>query len=379
MTAVGRTGPISGTDDMMSHSIGGRAEPGLSNQDPSETGVDLAKGGDAMTRRAALGLIAIAGALLVWPWPATPQPAERMRSVGVLIALSESDPELRPRITALEAGLREQGWVPGRNVEIRYRFAADASGLQRTARELVASAPDVIVASSGLAVFALQRETRTIPIVFVTTSDPIGDGFVGSLARPAGNTTGFTNSLSSMGGKWVELLKQAAPAVTRVGIIFNPDTASSRGAYFLPSFEAAAKSNGVTPLAIPVRTREELDSALADFGREPASGLIVMPDNFSAVHRGLIVAQAAKQRMPAIYPFRYFASGGGLMSYGPDLPDLYRRTASYVDRILKGAKVADLPVQAPTKFDFVINLKAADALGLNLSRHMLARADEVIE
>jgi putative tryptophan/tyrosine transport system substrate-binding protein len=328
-----------------------------------------------MKRRTALALIA--GALLPWPSPTIAEPAQR--AVGVLIALSESDPEIPPRVAAFEAGLRELGWSPGRTVDIRYRFAADANQLQRAARELVESAPDVIVASSGLAVFALRRESRTIPIVFVTTSDPIGDGFVGSLARPAGNATGFTNSLSSMGGKWVELLKQAAPAVTRVGIIFNPDTASSKGSYFLPSFEDAAKSNDVTPLAIAVRSREAIEPALAAFGREPGSGLIVMPDNFTALHRGLVIAQTATQRIPAIYPFRYFAKEGGLMSYGPDLIDLYRRSASYVDRILRGAKVIDLPVQAPTKFDFVINLKAANALGLALSRHMLARADEVIE
>lgn len=330
-----------------------------------------------MKRRATVGLIA--GGLLLWPWLASPQSREPIRTVGVLIALSESDPEIPRRVAAFEMGLRDLGWSPGRNIGIRYRFAADTSELQSAARALVAHAPDVIVASSGLAVFALQRETRTIPIVFVTSADPVGDGFVGSLARPAGNATGFTNSLSSMSGKWVELLKQAAPRVTRTGIIFNPGTAPSKGTYFLPSFEAAAKSNGVVPIAIPVRSKEEIDPVLAAFGGEPGSGLIVMPDNFSSLHRHLIIAQVARQRMPAIYPFRYFASEGGLMSYGADLVDLYRRTGSYVDRILKGAKVIDLPVQAPTKFSFVINLKAAKALGLTWSRNMLARADEVIE
>ena len=328
-----------------------------------------------MKRRTVLGLIA--GALLLWPAPA--QAAERVRVVGVLIALAESDPEIPHRVAAFEAGLRDFGWIAGRNVEIRYRFAADVNQLQRAARELVASAPDVIVASSGFAVFALLRESSTISIVFVTTSDPIGDGFVTSLARPGGNATGFTNSLSSMGGKWVELLKQAAPGLKRAGIIFNPETAPSKGAYFLPSFKAAAKSHAVTPLAIPVRSPEEIDSALAMFGRELGSGLIVMPDNFNTVHRRLIVAQSTRQRMPAIYPFRYFAADGGLMSYGADLVDLYRRTASYVDRILKGAKVMDLPVQAPTKFELVVNLKAAKALGLALSRNILARANEIIE
>jgi putative ABC transport system substrate-binding protein len=344
---------------------------------PNRNKREHALGADALSRRTALGLIA--GGILLWPWPASPEPGERIRTVGVLIALPESDPDIPRRVAAFEAGLRELGWSPGRNVEIRYRFAADTNEIQRAARQLVAQAPDAIVASSGLAVFALRRESRTIPVVFVTTSDPIGDGFVDSLARPAQYTTGFTNSLSSMGGKWVELLKQAAPGVTRVGIIFNPETAPSKGTYFLPSFEAAAKSAAVTPFAMPVRTQEEIDPALAAFAREPGSGLIVMPDNFSSLHRRAIIAQAARQRMPAIYPFRYFASDGGLMSYGVDLVDLYRRTASYIDRILKGAKVIDLPVQAPTRFSFVINLKAAKALGLTLSRNMLARADEVIE
>ena len=330
-----------------------------------------------MKRRTALGLIA--GAFLFWQPAPSAQIADKVKVVGVLIALSESDPDIPQRVTAFEAGLRDLGWIPERNIHIRYRFAADTHQLARVANELVASAPDMIVASSGIAASALLRETRTIPIVFVTTSDPVGDRFVTSLARPGGNATGFTNSLSSMGGKWVELLKQVAPAMTRVGIIFNPETAPTKGSYFLPPFEAAAKSAAVTPLTISVRARDDIDPALAAFGREPGSGLIVMPDNFSSLHRKLIIAQATKQRMPAIYPFRYFAVDGGLMSYGADLIDLYRRSALYVDRILKGAKVADLPVQAPIKFDLVINLKAAKALGLTLSRNMLARADEVIE
>jgi putative ABC transport system substrate-binding protein len=330
-----------------------------------------------MKRRTALGLIA--GALLFWQPATRAQIVDKAKVVGVLIALAESDPDIPQRITAFEAGLRDLGWVPERNIRLRYRFASDPNQLERVARELVTSAPDMIVASSGIAVSALLRESRTMPIVFVTTSDPVGDRFVTSLARPGGNATGFTNSLSSMGGKWVELLKQAVPSMTRIGIIFNPETAPTKGAYFLPSFEAAAKSAAVTPLIISVRARDDIDPALAEFGREPGSGLIVMPDNFSSLHRTLLIAQATRQRMPAIYPFRYFAVDGGLMSYGADLIDLYRRSASYVDRMLRGAKVADLPVQAPIKFDLVINLKAAKALGLTLPRNMLARADEVIE
>lgn len=330
-----------------------------------------------MRRRTALGLIA--GGLLTWLYGGHLQSAERTRTVGVLIALSASDPEIPRRVAAFEIGLRDLGWIPGRSIEIRYRFAVDSSELQRAARELVATAPDVIVVSSSLAMFALLRETNTAPVVFVTSADPVGDGFVDSLARPARNATGFTNSVSSMSGKWVELLKQAAPSMKRIGIIFNPNTAPSKGTYFLPSFEATARLNALTPSAIPVFTPEEIVAALAAFGREADSGLIVMPDNFTSLHRRLIIAQAARQRMPAIYPFRYFASDGGLMSYGADLIDLYRRTGSYIDRILRGAKVVDLPVQAPTKFSFVVNLNAANALGLTLPRNMLARADEVIE
>jgi putative ABC transport system substrate-binding protein len=330
-----------------------------------------------MRRRAVLRLIAGAP-LLPWAHVANAQSGP-LKTVGVLIALPETDPSVSARIVGFEAGLRELGWIAGRNVQLRYRFAADTAQLPDLATELVAFAPDVIVASSGIVASALLRHTRTIPIVFVTTSDPIGDGLLTSLARPDGNTTGFTNSLSTMGGKWVELLKQAVPSLSRVGIVFNPDTAPSRGSYFMPAFEAAAKSSAVKGDALPVRTREQIVSALAELGRESGSGLIVMPDNFSALNRDLLIAQTAKQRMPAIYPFRYFAAEGGLMSYGVDLLDLYKRTASYVDRILRGAKVIDLPVQAATTFHLVINLKAAKALGLTLSRNMLARADEILE
>jgi putative ABC transport system substrate-binding protein len=330
-----------------------------------------------MRRRAVLRLMA-AAPLLPWAHAANAQSGP-LKTVGVLIALPETDPSVSARIVGFEAGLRELGWITGRNIQLRYRFAADTTQLPGLATELVASAPDVIVASSGIAASALLRHTRSIPVVFVTTSDPIGDGLLTSLARPDGNITGFTNSLSTMGGKWVELLKQAVPSLSRVGIIFNPDTAPSRGSYFMPAFEAAANSNAVKGEALPVRAREQIDSSLAALGREPGSGLIVMPDNFIALHRDLLIAQTAKQRVPAIYPFRYFAAEGGLMSYGVDLLDLYKRTASYVDRILKGAKVIDLPVQAATTFHLVINLRAAKALGLTLSRNMLARADEILE
>jgi ABC-type uncharacterized transport system substrate-binding protein len=329
-----------------------------------------------MRRREALSLIV--GAVITCHWSPA-QPAERVRGIGVLIALAENDAEIVPRIAALERGLRDLGWIPGQSVRVQYRFASGSKELKIHASELVASKPDVIVASSGVVVLALQRESRTIPIVFVTTSDPIGDGLLKSLARPDGNATGFTNSLATMGGKWVEILKQAAPNVAQVGIIYNPDTAPSRGAYFLPSFEAAAKLSAVKPVALPVQTESEIEQRLTAFARTPNSGLIVMPDNFTALHRQLIIEQVNAQRLPATYPFRYFATGGGLISYGPDLLDLYRRTPLYVDRILRGAKVFDLPVQAPAKFELVVNLKAAATLGLTVPRVLLARADEVLE
>ena len=329
-----------------------------------------------MKRRAALSLIF--GAMLTWHWSPA-QPAERIRGIGVLIGLAESDADVAPRIAALERGLRDLGWIPGQNVRVQYRFAGDSKELKSHASELVASKLDVLIASSGMVASALQRESRTIPIVFVTTSDPIGDGILKSLARPDGNATGFTNSLATMGGKWLEILKQAAPHVAQAGIIYNPNTAPSRGSYFLPSFEAAAQLSAVKSVALPVQSEPEIKQRLTAFARTPNSGLIVMPDTFAALHRRSIIEQANNQSLPAIYPFRYFAVGGGLISYGPDLLDLYRRTPIYVDRILRGAKILDLPVQAPSKFELVVNLKAAANLGLTVPRVLLARADEVLE
>ncbi len=330
-----------------------------------------------MKRRKVLSFIG--GAILPWSVTAFAQAVARIPVIGVLIALAETDPDIRRRVAAFEGGLRELGWIVGRNVHIHYRFADETHRIQTVAKELVALGPDVVVASSRIVASALRRENRMIPIVFVTASDPVGEGFAGSLARPDGNVTGFTNSFQSMGGKWVELLKQIAPNLTRVGIIFNPATAAGSGSYFLPSFEAAAQANAMSASAVPVRAREDIDQVLSAFGREPGSGLIVMPDNFTSLHRSLVIAQMTKHRMPAIYPFRYFAEEGGLMSYGVDLLELYKRTPSYVDRILRGAKVVDLPMQAAAKFELVINLKAAKALDLAVPRIILARADEVIE
>jgi len=329
-----------------------------------------------MRRRDVLAFLAGVG--FVGPIAAFAQQPERVRVIGVLAGLAEGDPSHPPRIAAFEQGLRALGWGAG-NLRIHYRFADGPDHLPTLAKELVELQPDVIVAGSGFVVPALLRETRTLPIVFVTAADPVGDGYAASLARPGGNVTGFSNNLATMGGKWLELLKEIAPAVGRVGILFNPATAPASGSYFMPTLETAAVSLAVKPFPARVASPADIESALAAFERQPGTGLIVMPDNFTSMHRKLIVAQAARNRVPAIYPFRYFATDGGLISYGADLLDLYRRVPSYVDRILRGAKPSELPVQAPTKIDLVVNLKTARDLGLTVPRIMLARANEVIE
>ena len=324
-------------------------------------------------------IAALGGAAAAWPLTARAQPGDRVRRIAVLIGLAESDPQSLERVRAFEMGLGDFGWVLGRNIHVHYRFAADIDRIRLLGKELLSLQPEIIVASTTFVTAPLLRETRTIPVVFVTASDPVGDGFVASLARPGGNATGFTNSIASMGGKWLELLKELAPGVERVAIMFNPASAPSRGSYFLAPFETAAASIAVKPIAMPVHSAADIKPALTALGREPGSGLIVMPDNFTTINRALVIAQAAEQRVPAIYSVRHFATDGGLIAYGADLLDLYRRTPFYVDRILKGAKPAELPVQSPTKFDMVINLKTAKALGLMVSPLMVARADEVIE
>ena len=330
-----------------------------------------------MTRREVLALLA--GVAVNKPISAKPQPSERLRVIGVLIALAENDADSPPRIAEFQRGMQELGWSEGLNIRAHFRFSVEADQLQKYAKELVALQPDVIIASSGLVVFALLRETRTIPIIFVTSSDPIGDGFVTSLARPGGNVTGFTNNLATMGGKWVELLKEIAPATERAAILYNPVTAPSRGSYYLPNLEASTKTFGWTTVPLPVANAMEIESGLAAFARERGGALIVMPDTFTAIHREVIVSSAARYRIPAIYPARFFTVAGGLISYGVNLRDVYRRVPTLVDRILKGANPAEIPVQAPAKIDLAINLKTARMLGLSVPRIMLARADEVIE
>jgi putative ABC transport system substrate-binding protein len=330
-----------------------------------------------MRRRDFLSLLAC-GAVFP-PLAAFAQQSEQLRQVAVLIGLSESDPEAPSRVQAFQQGLEALGWVDRRNIQVTYRLAAEEQQLRSAAQELVALRPDVLVAGSSIIVSALLRETRTIPIVFATASDPVGDGFVASLARPGGNATGFTNSNATMGGKWLELIREVSPAVSRAAILFNRETAPAGGVYFLQAIEGAAASVGLPMVPTQVREPGQLEGAFREIAREPGGSLIVLPDHFTTVNRSQIIAQAAQHRLPAVYPLRYFATEGGLMAYGPDLVDLYRRTGSYVDRILRGARPGELPVQAPAKFDLVINLRAARQSGLMISRILLARADEVIE
>jgi putative ABC transport system substrate-binding protein len=304
---------------------------------------------------------------------------DRVRRIGVLMAFAENDREGLVRVAAFQEGLEKLGWVEGRNIRIDMRWAtADVESIRRAAKDLVTLRPDLILSNSTPTTAALLQETRTIPIVFAVVSDPIGSGFVTSFARPGGNATGLTNIEPTMGGKWLELLKEIAPRVERAAFLFNPTTATF-AEYYLSPFKAAAASFGVAAIVASVRDRSELDSVIAQQAREPNGGLIVMTDSFTSVHRGEITTLAARHRLPAIYPFRFFAELGGLMSYGNDLLDNFRRAAIYADRILKGAKPAELPVQAPVKFELVINLKTAKALGLDVSMILQQRADAVIE
>ena len=302
-----------------------------------------------------------------------------MRRIGVLMASAADDPESQARIAAFLQGLQQLGWTDGRNVRIDTRWATtDADDIRRHAAELVALAPDVILAATGTATVApLLQATRTVPIVFVQVIDPVGAGFVASLARPGGNATGFTIYEYGMSGKWLELLKEIAPRVTRAAVLRDPAIASGIGQF--AAVQAVAPSLGVELSPVDVRDAGEIERAVTAFARSSNGGLIVTASALATRHRDLIIALAARHRLPAVYAYRYFVTAGGLISYGPDLIDQYRRAAGYVDRILKGEKPADLPVQAPTKYELVINLKTAKALGLDGADTVLARADEVIE
>jgi len=321
-------------------------------------------------------LAALGGAAAAWPLAARAQQGERMRRIGVLMNLAADDPEASARVTALAQGLQQLGWTVGRNVRMDYRWGAvDADRGRRYAAELVALAPDVILVGGGRALAPLQQ--GSVPIVFVNAVDPVGAGFVDSLAHPGGIVTGFTLFEYGISAKWLELLKEIAPRVTRAAVI--RDAAGPSGNAQFAVIQAAAPSFGVEVRPVGVRDAPEIEHAVTAFARSSNGGLIVTAMAPSAAHRKLIVALAARHGLPAVYSFRYYATSGGLISYGPDTTDPFHRAAEYVDRILKGEKPADLPVQAPTKYELVINLKTARALGIEVPPTLLARADEVIE
>jgi putative ABC transport system substrate-binding protein len=322
--------------------------------------------------------IAGLGGVVAWPLAAGAQQADRVRRIGVLIPGDENDPVWNPRLRAFTQALADFGWTEGRNVRMDLRWFGDGPNrIRALAQELVGLQPDIILANGTLPIAALQRETRTIPIVFVNVLDPVASGVVARLDRPSGNVTGFTNNEASLGGKWLELLQEIAPGLKRAAIMFNPDTAPV--SVHMPSFETAARSLMVAPITAPVRSDVEIEAAITALGREPGGGLVVLSGIFTLAHRAPIISAAARNNVPAVYAFSYYARDGGLLSYGPDAVDLYRRAATYVDRILRGAKPADLPVQLPTKFEMVVNLKTAKALGLTVPQSILQRADEVIE
>src|SRR5262245_23464726 len=329
-----------------------------------------------MRRREFITLI---GATTVWPLGARAQQLERMRRIGVLMNLTADDPDGPPRITAFAQGLQENSWVVGRNVRIDYRWSADTIERRRMAAELVALVPDVLLASGYAALAPLLETTRTVPIVFVVAIDPVAGGAVESLARPGGNATGFTSFEISMAAKWLELLKQIAPNVKRVAVIRSAGGGNSIGQ--LAAVQTAALAFGVEVEVTPVGTGSagEIERGLTAFARAPNGGIVVTLSALTQAHRALITGLAASHKLPAVYPFRMFATAGGLISYGPDPIDQYRRAAGYVDRILKGERPGDLPVQQPTKFELVINLKTAKTLGVDVPATVLARADEVIE
>jgi putative ABC transport system substrate-binding protein len=322
--------------------------------------------------------ITLLGGAAAWPLAARAQQGEQMRRVGVLMTLAADDPEGQARVTAFVQGLQELGWTVGRNVRIDYRWpAGDAERSRRYAAELVALAPDVILAGGGAVVPSLLQATRTVPIVFTQTPDPVGAGFVNSLARPGGNVTGFTTYEYGISAKWLELLKEIAPHVTRAAVIRDAAIASGTGQW--GALQSVAPSFGVELSPVNMLDAGEIERAVAAFARSPNGGVILTGSTLAVIHRDLIVTLAARHKLPAVYSGRFFVTGGGLISYGPDSIDPYRRAASYVDRILKGEKPADLPVQAPIKYELVINLKTAKALGIEMPASVLARADEVIE
>jgi putative ABC transport system substrate-binding protein len=329
-----------------------------------------------MKRREFITLLG--GATAAWPVAAWAQQGDRIRRIGVLLGYDEADPEGQRYIAAFLMGVQVLGWAPGHNVQIDYRWAAaDPVRIRTYAAELVGLKPDLILANSGLVVAPLQQQTQTIPIIFTQINDPVGSGFVSSLARPGGNVTGFTPGEFSMYGKFPEMLKQIAPGVTQAAVVLNLDQTPQLGMW--RAIEAVAPSLGVRVVQANVHDAAEINGAIEAFARVPNGGLVVLANPIVNLHRDLIIGLAARYHLPAVYAYRYFVAEGGLMSYGVDPIDLYRRSASYADRILRGEKVGNLPVQQPTKFELVINLKTAKALGLTVSNQMQLLADEVIE
>jgi putative ABC transport system substrate-binding protein len=320
----------------------------------------------------------LGGAAVAWPLAARAQQPGGARRIGVLMPYTQDDPEDQARVAALKDGLKQLGWIEGQNFRADYRwYAGDADRARVLAKELVELQPELLVAGATPGAVALRQETRTIPIVFVPVTDPVGQGLVEGLARPGGNATGLSLFEFSVGTKLLEALNQIAPRVTRVAVVYNPETAVF--APYLESIGVAATAFRLQLIPAPVHGAGEIEAAMTALGRAPGGGLLCLPDTFLNVHRELIVTLAARHMLPAVYAFRFFAVEGGLISYGVDFVDLYRRAASYIDRILKGAKPAEMPVQSPDKYELVLNLKTAKALGLTVPQSLLYRADEVIE
>jgi putative tryptophan/tyrosine transport system substrate-binding protein len=330
-----------------------------------------------MRRREFITLLA--GMAAAWPLSTRAQQSDRMRLIGVVMGYAESDRTAQSELAAFWAALAQLGWTDGKNLRIELRWSAgDADRIRTLAKEMVDLRPDAILAQTTPVTGALTRETRTIPIVFVAVSDPIASGFAVSLAHPGGNATGFAENESAMGGKWVELLKKIAPRTVRMALLFNPRTPPPLEVY-MPSIQAAASSLAIQVTAAPVHASDEIESIIAAQARNPGGGLIVMPNAFNVVNRELIIALAARYGVPAIYFNRFFTDSGGLISYGADRPEQVRQAASYIDRIFKGAKPADLPIQQPAKFEFIINAKTVKQLNLDIPLHLQQSADEVIE
>jgi len=324
--------------------------------------------------------IIVTSSVVTWPLIARAQQPERVRRIGVLMAHRDTDPEFQDYLVAFRQGLQKSGWFEGRNIQIETRWGAldDAAVREQSAKELLSINPDIILTQNTPPTASMLKQTRTVPVVFVVVADPVGSGFVNSLSQPGGNATGFTVMEPTTSGKWIELLKDVAPQTKRAAFLFNPRTAPF-ATYYLEPFKAAAATLGIEAFAATVDSKSDLETVFAAQAQNPNTGVVVMPDGFLNVYRTEIVSLAARYRLPAIYPWRFFTELGGLMSYGFDQRDSFRTAAIYIDRILKGEKPGDLPVQAPTRYELVINRKTAKALGLTLATSLVARADDLIE